>query len=155
MNYMVIINNMQMGNVSLEAMDIVVTLFDAATWLFSPRTAKVQSLVPGDKFVVYMAGQQNKCFVGTFTLETAPTEFNSNPEGLENLLKYFSLSSKIKDVSLWPTPVPIRSILVDLTFIVDKKNYGLYLRQGIRQLSEADFDIIVGYHNLYYSTKKL
>lgn len=64
MNYMVIINDLQVGDAVLSAQDIVATLLKHEKWLFSRGTANVKSLKTGDRVVVYAAGKGNRCFVG-------------------------------------------------------------------------------------------
>lgn len=145
MNYMVIINDMQIGDTLLSARDIATTLFNHETWLFSRGTARVKYLKPGDRVLVYAAGKGNRCFMGNFTLKTTPSEEDTDhPKELKSLRKYFPLSCHIKDASLWTESLPIKDILDDLSFIGDKKNYGLYLRQGMRELSDRDYGVIKG-----------
>ncbi len=142
---MVIINDLQVGDAVLSAQDIVATLLKHEKWLFSRGTAKVRYLKAGDRVVVYAAGKGNRCFVGNFTLKTMPIEEdNDHSTELKSLLRYFPLSCQIKEASLWAKSLPIKDILDDLSFIGDKKNYGLYLRQGMRELSEGDYAVIVG-----------
>lgn len=145
MNYMVIINDFQIGDTVFSAKDIVATLFKHRQWLFSPRTAKISRLKPGDKVIVYAAGKGNRCFIGSFCLESVPdVEEADGSLELIHLKKYFPLSCRIKNILIWSKPVAIKDVLDDLSFIGDKKNYGLYLRQGMRELSEQDYSVIVG-----------
>lgn len=145
MNYMVIINNLQVGDMLLSAQDIAATLIKHNIWLFSRGTAKVRYLKADDRVVVYAAGKGNRCFVGNFTLKTMPIEEdNDHSTELKSLLRYFPLSCQIKESSLWAKSLSIKDRLDDLSFIGDKQNYGLYLRQGMRELSEGDYAVIVG-----------
>lgn len=126
----------------MEAPEIVKVLMETKLWLFSQGTAKVKWLRAGDKFVVYAAGKGNRCFLGRFTLKTAPKALASIPEGLESLARLFTLGCKIEEAVFWVEPKPIAGLLPNLSFIYDKKNYGLYLRQGVRELSKDDYNVI-------------
>jgi len=53
------------------------------------------------------------------------------------------LAVDLADVEAWKTPKPIKDLLPSLNFIKDKKNYGLSLRQGVRKISEKDYNTIV------------
>ncbi len=142
--FMVIINNLEIGDEVLTAPKIACSLLDQGIWLFSPHTGKVKTLQAGDKIVIYAAGRGNRFFLGSFALKTKPELSESHPAGLERLVKLFSLRSEIREVSRWAEPKPMADLLENLSFIKDKKNYGLYLRQGLRELSKEDYLAIVG-----------
>lgn len=56
----------------------------------------------------------------------------------------FTLSSPIDKVEIFKRPIILDEELRNkLSFIGDKKNWGLYLRQGTRSLSEQDYQIIM------------
>jgi len=139
-HYIVIINDLEIRDEIFSAREIIEELFQKQTWLFSKRTPKLKTLAIGDQVVVYAAGKNNRCFMGTFTLSSLPAlaENNSMP-----LVRLYPLECKISKASLWKEPKPIKELLPQLSFIVDKKNYGLYLRQGLREIPQSDFEEIV------------
>ncbi|NLJ80659.1 MAG: hypothetical protein GX335_06525 [Firmicutes bacterium] len=141
--FMVIINNIEFENEVLTAPKIAYSLLDQGIWLFSSHTAKVKTLEAGDKIVIYAAGRGNRFFLGSFALKTKPEPSECGPAGLERLVKLFALRSEIKEISRWAEPKPMADLLENLSFIKDKRNYGLYLRQGLRVLSEEDYQVIV------------
>lgn len=144
MHYMVILNNLRVGDDVINAKDIANLLSKHNLWLFSPHTAKVRSLKAGDALLVYLAGKSNRVFVGTFKLNSKPAPLEeATPDELKPLAKYYSLAAPIEDVILWEKPKPIVELLPRLSFITDKKNYGLHLRQGLRQIPEEDFEVVV------------
>ncbi len=142
--YMVIINNLQFGEKVTDAREIVRLLFENKIWLFSPFTPKVNSLRACDRLLVYAAGKGNRCFLGESTLVEPPKALHTVPKQLKNLATIYSLGSGITDEILWPDVKPIMDLLPKLSFVKDKKNYGLYLRQGLRELSEEDYIVIKG-----------
>lgn len=142
-HFMVVINDLQLGEKIMGAREIVKLLFDNKQWLFSPATPKVKSLRRNDRLVVYAAGKGNRCFLGEFTLSTAPETLQTLNPKLENLARLYSLTCNMKDEILWEKPKPIVDMLPRLSFIEDKRNYGLYLRQGLKEISQEDYQSIV------------
>lgn len=142
-HFMVILNNLQINSDILQPQKIAKLLFEKQLWLFSPHTAKVKSLRAGDYMVVYLAGKGNRIFIGKFRLGSKPKPFNHISPELKELAGYYSLVVPISDIVLWNEPKPIIDLLPKLSFIVDKKNYGLYLRQGLRQIPQQDFEAII------------
>jgi hypothetical protein len=141
--FMVIINELQFGEEVVGAREIVKLLFESKQWLFSPTTPRVKSLKKNDKFVVYAAGKGNRCFLGQFALSTAPETLQTVNPRLERLARLYSLSCNIEDDILWEKPKPIVDMLPRLLFIEDKKNYGLYLRHGLKEISQEDYQLIL------------
>lgn len=93
--------------------------------------------------LVYAAGKGNQCFVASFTVASKPEQWASPRAGLEDLMKYFPIGCDIKEAALWKAPVPMVDVVNELGFIGDKKNHGLYLRQGAKLLTRKDVDVIL------------
>jgi hypothetical protein len=142
LHFMVVINNLQFGDEMIDAGTIVEMLFENSQWLFAPTTPRIRSLNTGDRVVVYAAGRNNRCFRGTFTIASKPAELECLPDEMGQLARLYSLACQIKDGELWRVPKPIKELLPELSFIKDKKNYGLYLRRGLREISKRDYEVI-------------
>ena len=144
MYYLAIINNLQTKGELLDAVTIAKLLFSHSKWLFSPNTPMVRRLQKGDQLVVYAAGRNNRCFLGYFTLASEARILEHVPDALEPLVNLYFLSCQIENATLWTKPKPIIEFLPNLSFVKDKKNYGLYLRQGLREIAKSDYEVIIG-----------
>ena len=142
--YMVIVNNLRFGEEQLEASQIVEALFAERTWLFAQSTPGVESLQSGDKVVICGTSNGKGYFLGSFTLKTSPQPRThaASSNIVNRLSQLFSLSCEITDEVLWENHKSIVDLLPNFSFLEDKEYYPLYLRQGLRQLSQSDYEQI-------------
>ena len=142
--YIVIVNNLRFGEEQLEASQIVEALFAERTWLFAQSTPGVESLQSGDKVVICGTSNGKGYFLGSFTLKTSPQPRThaASSNIVNRLSQLFSLSCEITDEVLWENHKSIVDLLPNFSFLEDKEYYPLYLRQGLRQLSQSDYEQI-------------
>lgn len=140
MNYLFILNDLQIGRNTFSYDEILDTLLKNSEWIFTQlKTFNCEKFVEGDKIVLYGAGKPRRCFVGNFEIAGKVYDL-INKEGF---YKYFDKGIKIKNVEIWDKPVYIKDVKEELDFIKDKKNYGLHLRQTSRKLEEKDYNYIL------------
>lgn len=141
---MFIVNNIDYVQPPLEVEEIVNILLEKKYWLFSKQTPKIKEIKVGDRVVVYIAGKGKRYFTASFTVSSKLKEnkFNVNNEREQTLFSLFDYAIRIDSISLWRDRVYMKTIKDSLSFITDKKNYGLFLRQSVRVIPEKDFKLI-------------
>lgn len=99
----------------------------------------------GDMVVLYVGGAEAKHFIGTAILANEPYPAASEDRALlRNLgIDFLNWAVDLKETRTWKSPKPIKQLLPKLSYVKDKKNYGLFLRQGVRTISERDYKTIV------------
>lgn len=141
---MIVVNEITIKQTTYEAYDIVKLLLDNKVWAFSSRGPLVKRISPGDRVVVYLAGKDNRCFVADFSIASEISHANEEAiRSMGDLSRMFPLTCRVSDATIWANKKPIKDILVQLDFIQDKKNYGLYFRQGAKWLNKEDYERIV------------
>lgn len=99
-------------------------------WPIFAKTQNRDKIDPGHKVVFYKAGRINgQRFLGTATVISGVTREDGRIDAFVEL----------GDIMIWKKPVQMREILDNLDFVRDKKNWGLYVQGGARQISEKDF----------------
>lgn len=140
MNYLFILNDLQMGRNSFSYDEILETLIKNSEWIFvNLKNFSCEKFVQGDKIVLYGAGKTRRCFVGTFEIAGSSYDLKNK----EGFYKYFDKGIKIKNIQIWEKPIYIKDVKENLDFIKDKKNYGLHLRQTSRKLDEKDYNYLI------------
>jgi predicted RNA-binding protein len=102
-------------------------------WLIGRRTIHRKQLSKGDKVIFYQAGEGAKKFVGSAEL----LSYVQSDE--TSIFDYVTL----RDVKLWKKYVSIKELLSNLSFVGNKKHWGLYLQGGIISISEEDYNLIL------------
>lgn len=69
------------------------------------------------------------------------------PSSLRPMNVLFPFVAKIEGIEWWRNPLPIHDVKNELEFITDKNNFGLFLRLGVRYLTEKDYRTIVEHGN--------
>ena len=144
---MFIVNDLTFENTNLFAEDIATHLLINRYWCYSKFAPNVKKLKTGDKVLVYLAGKGRRHFFASFMLKDDVSAITNSEEGeykwRRELNRLFQLSSQIDNIEKYNSPIALdQELRGNLDFIVDKKNWGLYFRQGIRALSEKDYQTI-------------
>ena len=109
---------------------------------------KFQSVIkPGDKLIFYIAGVNKfrQCFVGSAEVNSVDkisniTESTVDPDKTQaQVTSYIHLNN----IKLFNKEVFIKSILNNLNFIENKKNYGLYFVGGVTKIDQASNNFIL------------
>ena len=148
MYWMFIINDLAINNLVLSAEKIAEYLLQNEVWQYTPMTPNAKKITKGDKVLIYLAGRERRYFYATFeikepiNLPNIKLEQNGKWEDVFNQM--FKLNSPICSVEKFKEKIYLdEELRARLSFIVDKKNWGLYFRQGIRTLSEKDYKVIM------------
>jgi hypothetical protein len=115
-------------------------------WLASRFTPFRQHYMAGDRVLLYVAGRGSRYFVGDGEIDGATTVANEEDLALAATLGLDGFAEKIplRRVAIWTEPVLIRPLVGELSFIKDKVNYGLNLRQAAARIPAADFALLIG-----------
>lgn len=148
MNFMFVVNDIDFGITLVTAETIVSSLFDRRRWVFAASSANLWRINKGDQVVIYMAGRGRRYFIASFEVAKAPSKeiIQPNDEQERALFKSMPISVEIAGIRRFKKPVDILEVKERLSFITDKKNYGLFFRQATKVLSDHDFDLITSYN---------
>lgn len=136
---------MNYGNICLSAEKVVEILLERKIWVFSNGTHNINKIKPGHKVVLYLAGKGRRFYTTSFEIADNINSHNiqSDNEKEKKLFSIFSLGTNIINIKHLRHPIAITDLKDRLSFITDKKNYGLFLRQSIKIIPEHDFNLIV------------
>jgi len=102
-------------------------------WSIYPFTRNRKKLRAGDKVVFYLAGKNEKKFVGNCTL-------NSAIKKKENVLVS---SVDLTQITIWKRHLDVHDVLADLVFVKNKDNWGASFQGGVAPISEKDYRLIL------------
>ena len=148
MKWIYILNDLVIGDVVMPAQDIADYLISKKVWQYSSFAPNVRKIEKGDIALIYLAGRGKRCFYAVFEIQEQIRQgLGLSIQGQaweENFKKIFSLGSTICEIKIFTQPVILNEELRnELSFIGDKKNWGLYFRQAIRTLPESDYQRIM------------
>jgi hypothetical protein len=140
-NYIMIASHLELADRVVRSEVIFDTLIQRNAWFLSAATPFRTEYRNGDRLLFYLGGTGNRCFVGTASVLSEPEPVTKDDVTvLKNLgLRWFDMRLPLGDVTVWPKPKPMMAVKGQLSSIKDKKNYGLYLRQGARRIWDEDF----------------
>ncbi len=134
---------------TLSAIDIVKTLLDNGFWAFSGSAPVKEKLTVGDSILFYVGGKDRHFFVATGKVKTTVDIANEAHKAVLDRLSisFFNRTVSIGEVEWFQTPVELIPLKNQLTFIADKKNYGLSLRLPLREIPKEDYLMIISNRN--------
>ena len=141
MNYIFIVNDYG----EYKGKEIADVLLNDEHWLFNHASPNIKKIQPGDRALIYIAGKNNRFFYANIKITGAikAAEKRSSSYLDNSFYKIFPLECPIKVLKVWEKPLYMIDIKGELTFITDKKNYGLFLRQSNRVIEDIDYENIV------------
>jgi predicted RNA-binding protein len=144
-HYIVIATDLNLGEVTVSALDIVKTLLKEGFWAFSPAAPVKHKLTDDEKIVFYIGGKGRHYFVAHGQVKnTVHMASEKQVKTLEKLgLQFMNMTIEIRNVKWFKEPVELKPLIKQLGFIADKKNYGLSLRLPVREISKRDYELIV------------
>lgn len=122
--------------------DIAKVLAGRGMWLASRFTPFRRLYKAGDHVLLYVAGRGARYFIGDAEIgghiEDANAEDIATAEALG--LDGFREKIPLSKAAIWKESVPIKPLVEKLSFIKDKRNYGLHLRQAATRINREDYD---------------
>ena len=152
MKWIYILNDLVVGDAVMPAQDIADYKKKKKVWQYSSFAPNVRKIEKGDIALIYLAGKGKRCFYAVLQIQEQIKDTRGLPtqgkawEAIFN--KIFPLGSAISNVKVFATPIQFdEGLRNEVSFIGDKKNWGLYFRQAIRSLPEADYQKIIDRKN--------
>lgn len=147
MNYYIFIVN-DYGE--YKGKEIADSLLKNEHWLFNHASPNINKIQPEDRALIYIAGKNNRYFYATIKITGAIKAAENRTYSYLNNSFYemFPLKCPIQVLNVWEKPLYMVDIKEELTFITDKKNYGLFLRQSNRVIEDIDYENIVKRANM-------
>ena len=122
----------------LKADYVYSSLMAAEKWLVSQRR---NCLVPGAPIMFY---QNRLGFVGTAAIAQVAQTSSADSTACPGLpLKLFPYRISLEKIRVFPRPIDCRPLIADLTFIKNKKSWGLAFMGTPRLIPKGDFGRIV------------
>jgi len=101
-------------------------------WPIGKRTHHKLKLSIDDKILFYQAGEEGKEIVGSGKVVS----------GLQHDKNSFFDYVIVENIELWDKPVQIRKLIKNLSFVKNKKRWGIHMKGGIVKISEKDYELI-------------
>jgi len=129
----------------LSALEIVKILLDNGFWAFSGSAPVKEKLAVGDKILFYVGGRGRHYFIANGLVKSTVNNANDEQKVILNSLgiAFFSKVVSIGEIEWFGTPIELIPLKERLSFIADKKNYGLSLRLPLREITEEDYKMII------------
>jgi hypothetical protein len=144
--YILVSNTLGSGERAVKPPAIMEELLPKHLWLLPPGAPFQKAYAAGDRFLIYAGGECN--FYAAAECAGPVEIFKPGSESISPDLPgtggFFGRVLRFRSVVRFREPVPIRPLLDRLSFIKDQRNWGLYLRQSARRISERDFRLVVG-----------
>jgi len=102
-------------------------------WKIGLNTIYKYKLSKDDKLIFYVSGKGRMYFIASAVLDS---KFIYEGE-------YYHGYVKIRNMNFFDKPVFIKPILDKLSFIKNKKHWGIGFQKGIIQISKIDYDNII------------
>lgn len=137
--------DVDLGDRKISAIDIAKTVLEKGFWAFSDSAPVKGKLEVGDKMLFYVGGKNRHYFTAHGVVKSKVALANKEQEAiLDNLgIGYFNKTIALEKVHWFTEPIELIPLKNELSFITDKKNYGLSLRLPVREISKEDFNKII------------
>lgn len=141
--HLFIANDIQASETIVSANHIADILLQAGFWAFSPMAPLARRLKEADKVLIYLAGKGRRHFVARADIAAEARTIVPGSEREELLrtlgLGFMKTEVELAQVEWFNNPIVLQSLIEDLQFIKEKKNYGLHLRLPIVRIRQSDY----------------
>ena len=101
-------------------------------WSIGRRTPNKNMLSRGDKILFYQGGQEDGGKI------IASAELASSLECSENSDSFV----KLWNFEVWKEPADMKKLIDKLSFIKNKRHWGVYLQGGVVKIARMDYNLI-------------
>jgi predicted type IV restriction endonuclease len=115
-------------------------LLSAELWGIGEKTPHREGLGEGDHALIYV-GAPEQAFVGTADLLAGVHEWTAEEKSRYPHEGTFTEGVSFKEVTFWPHPVPIKTVLPTLALY--KTNPKAQFRAGVVRITEGDYQAVV------------
>lgn len=143
--YVAVAMDVDLQESTLSALDIVKTLLDNGFWAFSGSAPVKEKLAVGDSILFYVGGKGRHYFIAKGLVKSKVNTANDEQKAVLNRIgiAFFSKAISVGEIDWFETPIELIPLKERLSFIADKKNYGLSLRLPLREMQKDDYLIIL------------
>ncbi len=144
-SYLIVVNDIRHDHELLRSEAIIDFLLSREIWVFPSYAPHLKRLHPGDRLLVYLAAKVRGFIAEAYLASNAAHLEGELLSMIKELgLSWFDYFVHLQSIKMFPRVKSIAPLIPKLKFISDKKNYGLFLRQGVRRLDEHDARVILG-----------
>jgi len=132
----------------LQAFEVASRRLEAKLWGLYENTPHRKSLVPGDKAIIYLAGngRLGKHFIATTSIHAITEDRKIFSKALSSLSTPPIAAIQFGDIHFFMKPVSIKAIKDKLEFISQNTTkWGCVLQRGVKSISTKDALTIVGH----------
>jgi predicted RNA-binding protein len=117
---------------------------DNQYWPVGRHTKGVQRLGKGDRVLFYLAGKENRAFVGQAELAGPPRAIDEVIPDLDTSVEHgeWNLAVRLLSVEVWPRKVFVEPLVPQLKFITAKDQWLSRFAVGLISIGEDDFATI-------------
>lgn len=133
-----------------SAHEVATFRLEKKEWGVTRSTKCIYQVKPEDRILVYVSGYREnaRAFIACATVSSCLLDIKhglgyniDSPTNDRHVVSNYLF--QLKDIQLFPTPIPLAEVKEELEFIpTGTKYYGVYLQGGIRRLSEHDYDLV-------------
>ncbi len=136
--------DVELQNSILSAVDITKTLLEAGFWAFSVSAPVKQKLTVGDIILFYIGGRNRHYFVASGLVKSTVNTANDEQKAVLDRLgiAFFNRTVSVGEIDWFHSPIELIPLKNQLSFIADKKNYGLSLRLPLREIPKEEYLMI-------------
>ena len=128
----------------VAAREIVRRRLEALQWPLFKNTPHQGKLVKGDRLIVYVAGEKDRCFVASASVVSLTNGRDYDADGPEALTNAPFQTLNIDQVCWFAERVPISAIRNLLDFVPKGTNkWGCVLQRGLKAISPKDAALIL------------
>lgn len=144
-HYILVSNTLGFGSRAVKPQAIIEELIPKRLWLLPPTAPFLKAYAAGDRFLIYAGGECNfyAAAEGAGPVEAFDPDSERVSENLSGILGFFGRLLRFRRVVRFREPAPIRPLLDRLSFIKERRNWGVHFRQSAIRISEKDFQLVV------------
>jgi predicted RNA-binding protein len=142
--YITVAMDVDLQDSILSAEDITKTLLEAGFWAFSASAPVKQKLAVEDIILFYVGGKNRHYFVASGLIKSTVNTANDEQKAVLDRLgiAFFNRTVSVGEIDWFHSPIELIPLKNQLSFIADKKNYGLSLRLPLREIPKEDYLLI-------------
>lgn len=132
------------SNLVIDAKTIFEKLIYAKIWLFRQRAPYVGKLDKNDRVLIYLCGKGRRYFIAEIEVmnKVKPLDHKFRLLAKDLGLGWMTMYCNIELIAKFDKTIPINPLIDNLSFIVNKNNYGLNLRLPVIKIPLNDYLII-------------
>ena len=135
--------------VARRAREVILHRAKTTLWPLGGHLKFARAFRPGDNVLFYAAGEREpdrSCFIGTSRI-AGQIVSEERPQSVQQESAYSWRSGRsfvpIDNVKLFTTPIPIQSVVEELSFIANKKHWGGQLAPAFHRIPRDDFQLVL------------